>query len=193
MFDRNKHKIKSLTKTENSSRLFITVIFVFSFLLILFNKTDYVIVNKIKSAGIDIITPVTAFITAPVKVVVNISEEINEIRYLKNQNLKLKEEVLRLKKWQTLALKNQRENKVYKKLLNSTTLDPYSSKAYGAYSINIIGSLLYKVFVKLFKTFISEPSTSIFNIILFLILFFWTNLSNVIIFVDLLIFFKIPR
>ena len=32
----------------------------------------------------------------------------------------MKEEILRLKKWQTLAIKYNRENKAYKKLLDST-------------------------------------------------------------------------
>ena len=40
---------------------------------------------------------------------------------MQQDNLKLKEEVKRLKKWQILAIKNQRENSAYKKLLNSTS------------------------------------------------------------------------
>ena len=36
------------------------------------------------------------------------------------ENIKLKEEILRLKKWQILAIQNSRENKVLKKLLNAT-------------------------------------------------------------------------
>ena len=40
---------------------------------------------------------------------------------MQQDNLKLKEEVKRLKKWQILAIKNQKENSAYKKLLNSTT------------------------------------------------------------------------
>ena len=32
----------------------------------------------------------------------------------------LQEEIIRLKKWQTLAIQNSRENKVFKKLLNAT-------------------------------------------------------------------------
>ena len=39
---------------------------------------------------------------------------------MKLENLKLKEEILRLKKWQILAVQNSRENKVLKKLLNAT-------------------------------------------------------------------------
>ncbi len=35
----------------------------------------------------------------------------------------LKEEIIRLKKWQTLAIQNSRENKVLKKLLQATDND----------------------------------------------------------------------
>ena len=35
--------------------------------------------------------------------------------------MKLKQEIIRLKKWQILAIKNSRENVAYKKLLNSTS------------------------------------------------------------------------
>ena len=42
---------------------------------------------------------------------------------IKNQNQKqfVYQETLYLKKWQTLAIKNSRENKVFKRLLNSTS------------------------------------------------------------------------
>ena len=43
-----------------------------------------------------------------------------EFRTLKNENNILREEIMRLKKWQALAVHNNSENKVLKKLLNST-------------------------------------------------------------------------
>ena len=42
------------------------------------------------------------------------------LRFLRFENLKLREEILRLKKWQILAIQNSRENKVLKKLLNAS-------------------------------------------------------------------------
>ena len=118
MFYRN--KIRSFTKTRNFSNLFLSILFILTFLLVLFNKTDYFIVNKIKSFSIDVITPAVGIINFPIKVTANAVKTINEIRFLQHENLKLKEEVIRLKKWQTLAFKNQRENKAYRKLLDST-------------------------------------------------------------------------
>ena len=114
------NKFIFFSKTKNISNIFITFLFVLTFVLILFNKTDYILIKKIKSSSLDIISPVTKVITSPFVFFSNIANNLNDFKILKNENAKLKEEVTRLKKWQLLALKNQRENKAYKKLLNST-------------------------------------------------------------------------
>ena len=57
---------------------------------------------------------------APVKVVSKLQTQFYDFRNLKAENNILKEEVMRLKKWQALAVHNNSENKVLKKLLNST-------------------------------------------------------------------------
>ena len=119
MFYQN--KIKSLTRTKNFSNFLISVLFILTFLLILFSKTDYIIMNEIKSLSTGVLTHTSKFITSPVNVTTQAIKKINEIRFLQQENLKLKEEVIRLKKWQTLAIKNTRENKVFKRLLNSTS------------------------------------------------------------------------
>ena len=43
------------------------------------------------------------------------------MRNFERENYKLKQEIKRLKKWQTIAIQNSRENRAYKKLLNSTS------------------------------------------------------------------------
>ena len=50
----------------------------------------------------------------------NAINRFQKLSILKSENLRLKEEILRLKKWQILAVQNSRENKVLKKLLNAT-------------------------------------------------------------------------
>ena len=114
-------KIRHLAKAQRLGKIYITVLFILTFLLILFNKADYIVVNKIKSLSTDVLNPISGFITSPVRVATQAVNKINEIRFLQQDNLKLKEEVKRLKKWHTLAIKNQRENKAFKKLLNTTT------------------------------------------------------------------------
>ena len=73
------------------------------------------LINKVKGLGIDIIAPITKFISSPVTVITNVGIRIDEVKNLQNENLRLKEEIYRLKKWQTLAIKNSRENKVFKR------------------------------------------------------------------------------
>ncbi len=116
-----KKNFRSFTKSKNLSNFFLSFLFILSFLLILFNKADYVVINKIKSLSTDIVVPITKIITSPVQFTSKGINKINQIRYLDNENARLREEIIRLKKWQTLALQNQRENNAYKKLLNSTS------------------------------------------------------------------------
>ena len=119
MFYQN--KFKHLAKAKKFGKVYVPILFITTFLLIVFNKADYILVNKIKYLSTDVLAPVSKIITSPINVTTQAIKTINEIRYLQQNNLKLKEEVKRLKKWQILAIKNQRENNAYKKLLNSTT------------------------------------------------------------------------
>ena len=113
-------KVKEISRSRFLKNLSISLIFVFSFLLILFSKSDYIVVNKFKSVSNNYLYPITSFITAPVKVFSNFQNQFYEFRNLKTENNILKEEIMRLKKWQSLAIHNNSENKVLKKLLNAT-------------------------------------------------------------------------
>ena len=68
MFYHNKIKIKDLAKVKNYGKFYISILFILTFLLIVFNKADYIIVNKIKYLGADVISPVSKFITSPINV-----------------------------------------------------------------------------------------------------------------------------
>lgn len=116
-----KNKFKSSVKKRTNNTLFLPSILILSFLLIIFNKSDYFIVDKLKIFSTEYINPITKIISTPINLVKNISFKINNIKNIQFENLKLKEEVIRLKKWQILAIKNSRENKVFKQLLNSTS------------------------------------------------------------------------
>ncbi len=108
-------------KKKSFTNFILTFLFLFSFLLILFNKTDYIIVNQIKSFSVDYVNPLTRAVSFPIQLVNDVKLRFNNIQNLETQNLRLKEEIIRLKKWQTLAIRNYRENRVFKKLLNSTS------------------------------------------------------------------------
>ena len=113
-------KVKAISRSRFIRNIFLTSICILSFLLILFSKSDYFIVNKIKSISNSYIHPITSFLVSPVKIVSQLQPEFYEFRNLKAENNILKEEIMRLKKWQALAIHNNSENKVLKKLLNST-------------------------------------------------------------------------
>ena len=91
-----------------------------SFLLVFFSKSDLYLINGIKNISSSVIVPLTRVISAPLNLFSNFVDEYDKFRSLKFENKLLKEEIVRLKKWQTLAIQNSRENKVLKKLLNAT-------------------------------------------------------------------------
>ena len=100
--------------------IFLSFIFLLSFLLILFSKSDYLLINKFKLISNTYLHPITSFVTTPLKVASNLQTQFYEFRNLKVENKILKEEIMRLKKWQALAIHNSSENRVLKKLLNAT-------------------------------------------------------------------------
>ena len=116
-----KNKSRLFVKSKNIKNITIPFLFILTFLLVLFNKTDYFLVNKMKSTSIDVVNPISKAIYYPIQLSINTLDLINNLRLAEKENIKLKEEVIRLKKWQRLALININENKAYKKLLNSTS------------------------------------------------------------------------
>ena len=113
-------KVKAISRSRFLKNFLVSIIFLLSFFLIFFSKSEYFLVNKFKSISNNYLYPITSFFVAPVKVISYIQTELYEFRNLKFENNILKEEVIRLKKWQALAIHNNSENKVLKKLLNST-------------------------------------------------------------------------
>ena len=116
-----KKKTNFFVKTKSFNNLSFPILFLLSFFLIFFNKADYYLIYKLKSFSIDVITPVSKIVTSPISYTVNTINSINALRNIQSENIRLKEEIVRLKKWQTLALNNLTENTAYKKLLNSTS------------------------------------------------------------------------
>lgn len=113
-------KVKAISRSRFLKNIFLSSIFILSFLLIFFSKSDYFIVYKIKSISNSYLHPITSFLVSPVKVISQLQTQFYDFRNLQSENNILKEEVMRLKKWQALAVHNNSENKVLKKLLNST-------------------------------------------------------------------------
>ncbi len=115
-----KFKEKVISATKIIKNFTVISIILLSFFLILFSKSDYIIINSIKYASSSFISPITKIISTPFVLFSNLTNEYNKFQNLKYENKLLQEEIIRLKKWQTLAIQNTRENRVLKKLLNAT-------------------------------------------------------------------------
>ena len=113
-------KVKALQTSKVLKNITIITVVLLSFFLILFSKSDLIIINSIKNISSSIANPVTVIISSPVKILSNLANQYNQFKNLKFENKMLQEEIIRLKKWQTLAIQNSRENKVLKRLLKAT-------------------------------------------------------------------------
>ena len=75
-----KNNTNSIVKKQSYKNAFISFLFILTFVLILFNKTDYFIADKIKIVGIDYVSPLTQFISSPVTLVSNAVSRIINIK-----------------------------------------------------------------------------------------------------------------
>lgn len=119
----SRFKVRALQTSKVFKNIIISTVVLFSFFLILFSKSDLIIINSIKNVSSTVINPITIIISSPIKFVSNLVNEYNQLKILKFENKILHEEIIRLKKWQTLAIQNSRENRVLKRLLKATNND----------------------------------------------------------------------
>ena len=115
-----KFKVKVLQTSKILKNTTIISVVLLSFFLILFSKNDIFLLKSIKNFSTTFINPITKIISSPFKIISNLANEYQQFQNLKFENKLLQEEIIRLKKWQILAVQNSRENKVLKKLLNAT-------------------------------------------------------------------------
>jgi len=113
-------KVRALTTSKVFKNVTIISIVLLSFFLIFFSKSDYFIINNIKNFSTSVVNPFTKVLSAPFTGISNVVNEYKQFQSLKFENKILQEEIVRLKKWQTLAIQNSRENRVLKRLLNAT-------------------------------------------------------------------------
>ena len=113
-------KVKVLQTSKLLKNIAVITVVSLSFFLILFSKSDLFIINGIKHISSSVVNPVPAIISSPIRILSNLVNEYNQFKSLKFENRMLQEEIIRLKKWQTLAIQNSRENKVLKRLLKAT-------------------------------------------------------------------------
>ena len=77
----------SSAKKKSISSFLLPLLFLLTFFLIIFNKTDYFLIDKVKGYGVDYLLPVTKIISSPITTINNLSMRIQNIQYLENENL----------------------------------------------------------------------------------------------------------
>ena len=101
-------KIKALASTKVLTSLSASIVFISSFLLIFFSKSDYILINQIKSVSNEIVNPITKIVSLPINITSNLVNNFNEFTHYykeggglcgysispcyesKNQNLRVK-------------------------------------------------------------------------------------------------------
>ena len=89
-----------------------------SITLIIFHSTNSKVVERIRASTIDVISPFLSITSAPVTSVINSIDDVSAFQDIKADNIRLKSENEKLKKWYEAALKLQAENRSFRDLLN---------------------------------------------------------------------------
>ena len=94
------------------------VLILLSLTLIIFNKANTNAVERLRIATVDTVTPILTIVSAPIISAVQSIDEVASMRDLKAENIRLKEENIKLTQWYETALKLKAENKSFRELLN---------------------------------------------------------------------------
>ena len=113
-----KIKEKIFSKSRKLDSFLVPIIFLIVFILVFLNKTDSIISEKLKSTSSDIMSPISYVVSLPINISSKLLNKIDNYRLVSKENIKLKEEIKRLKQWQVLSFRLIDENEAYKKLLN---------------------------------------------------------------------------
>ena len=75
-----KFQIKAVPKIKTLKQISIITIVSLSFLLVFFSKTDYYIINSVKSISSNLINPVSYIVSAPINIFSNLITEFNQFK-----------------------------------------------------------------------------------------------------------------
>jgi rod shape-determining protein MreC len=89
-----------------------------AFALMLLAKADAVLLERVRIHVTDAVAPIMDLVSRPVAAVSEIVEQAQMLVELRAENLRLREERVRLVQWQTAALRMQAENADLKRILN---------------------------------------------------------------------------
>ncbi|MCR9255878.1 MAG: rod shape-determining protein MreC [Alphaproteobacteria bacterium] len=109
---RREGSIPRLTEPVRSlwHRFAYLILFVGAFGFLVLGKADIVLVERTRVAIADAISPILAFVSKPAAAVSDRLADLRELRDAKQDNIRLKEENERLKRWQAVARRLEAEN-----------------------------------------------------------------------------------
>ncbi len=90
-----------------------------AFSLMMLGKADIRLVERVRVAVNDAISPVLVVLSHPIAAVHDAVDEMQHLLYLRSENERLSEENARLLRWQSAARRIEQENAAYRALLNA--------------------------------------------------------------------------
>jgi rod shape-determining protein MreC len=116
-----------------------------AFVVLVIGKADTILVERVRSVFIDVVTPVLDVVSWPVAGTTQLVEEVRSLADLHGENAWLREERERLMQWQLVAQQLDMENQSLRTLLKLTPnpeLDFLSARVVGDYGGTFVHSLL---------------------------------------------------
>jgi rod shape-determining protein MreC len=117
-----------------------------SFALMLLGKAEVVVVERARTAMLDLLTPVFGVISQPAEAVSSVATEFGQIANVYEENRRLREAVSRLGQWQEAARRLDAENIALRGLLNFP-VDPLTRSVTGRVIGDSGGSFVRSILV----------------------------------------------
>lgn len=89
-----------------------------AFALMLVGKADTVLVERLRTAAVDTVTPILEMMSKPAATMAEIVDNVRQLGHIRTENTALREENQKLMRWQEAARRLESENAQLKELLN---------------------------------------------------------------------------
>lgn len=89
-----------------------------AFTLMLVGKADTVLVERIRTAAVDTVTPILEMLSKPAATMAEIVDNVRQLGHIRTENTLLRDENMKLLRWQEAARRLETENAQLKELLN---------------------------------------------------------------------------
>jgi len=88
-----------------------------SLMLLVLGKAENPLVERFRSAVFEVATPVLEVLSQPVVAANRVIDEVSSLAFIRDENARLREENLRLRRWQAVAQSLEQENAAFRSML----------------------------------------------------------------------------